>query len=492
MNKTWRNIIIVSLVFVLIEAAVVAILFKPYYDCYKVYKSIENGNWIEAQEEYNSLSSSKQNRVQRYLPEYAKWLANQYAEGNIKYENTAAAFDAVNAIDESKNLYSAYMYDISKNEYVNVINGMYNAANTFNTTEAYNYRQTLNAINQRLGYDVREEILVNMLNIEYEKFLNEEITSENIDNFYNLVIGNSYYDAYNYAYVIKNNVECVRAYRSVYENALANYNESKYFETMELCKLIVTAPEDMLYQKKISELYASAYEDGKEYYQNLIREYAAKEDKNSAVELMAKVEMTYGDDVDLSQVKEDMAEAWQLAAIDLIEDWETDLKEHLSGFSSGQYILEHKYTDFKPDSVLLYDVDGDMIPELFLFNESRVNNEYVECFVYVYDDEEEKYDFSDYINVKNFCVDSNIIAFPYALDRTPGDECMLVSYNGSGFYNGNMCQIISDVHYVNGAETDDLEYLETQTEILSHMNERTVGNSGYSSIETGESYILAY
>lgn len=261
---------------------------------------------------------------------------------------------------------------------------------------------------------------------------------------------------------------------------------------MELCKLIVTAPEDMLYQKKISELYASAYEDGKEYYQNLIREYAAKEDKNSAVELMAKVEMTYGDDVDLSQVKEDMAEAWQLAAIDLIEDWETDLKEHLSGFSSGQYILEHKYTDFKPDSVLLYDVDGDMIPELFLFNESRVNNEYVECFVYVYDDEEEKYDFSDYINVKNFCVDSNIIAFPYALDRTPGDECMLVSYNGSGFYNGNMCQIISDVHYVNGAETDDLEYLETQTEILSHMNERTVGNSGYSSIETGESYILAY
>ena len=492
MKKTWRNIIIVSFVLVLIEVAVTMILFKPYYDAHKVYQSIEEGNWIETQEGYNNLSTNQQNRVQEHLPDYAKWLANQYVEGNMAYEDIAASFDAVNAIDESESLYSTYMYDISKNEYVNVINGMYNATNTFNTTAEYEYRQTLNAINHRLGYDVREEILVNMLNIEYGKFLNEEITVDSMKNFYNLVIANSYYTAYDYAYVISNNVDCVVAYRSVYENAVVNYEENKYFEAMELCEIIVTAPEDGLYQQKISELYASAYEDGKAYYEDAIKDYVAKGDKDSAVELMAEVEKFYGDDVDLTYIKEDMADDWQLAAMDLLKDWETNLKDELDDFSTGEYILENKYNTLKPDSVLLYDVDGNIIPELFLFKESRVNNEYVECFVYVYNEDEKIYEFDDYINVKNFCKDSNIVAFPYAFERATGDECMLVSFDGEDFYDGNMCQLINDVHYVNGAETDDLEYLETQTEILSHINERTVGNSGYSSLETSEGYILAY
>lgn len=492
MKKTWRNIIIVSFVLILIEVAVVMVLFKPYYDSYRVYKSIEKGNWIETQEGYNNLSTSQQNIVQNHLSDYAKWLANQYVEGNMAYVDIAASFDAVNAIDESKTLYAQYMYDISKNEYINVIYGMYNATNTFNTKEEYEHRQTLNAINHRLGYDVREEILVNMLNIEYEKFLNEEITADNMKNFYNLVIANSYYDAYDYAYVMANNVDCVVAYRSVYENALADFNANKHFEAMDLCKIIVTAPEDVLYQQKVSQLYADAYETGKEYYQEVIKGYVAKGDKDSAVELMAQVEALYGDDVDLTYIKEDMADDWQLAALRLLEDWENNLKDELDDFSTGQYILENKYNTLKPDSVLLYDVDGNIIPELFLFKESRLDNEYVECFVYVYNEEEDIYEFDDYINVKNFCKDSNIVAFPYAFERATGDECMLVSFDGKDFHNGNMCQLINDVHYVNGAETDDLEYLETQTEILSHINERTVGNSGYSSLETSEGYILAY
>ncbi len=491
MKKTWRNIIIVSLVLILLETAAILIFLKPYYDSYRVYKSIEGGNWIETQETYDKLTFKQQERVQSYLPDYANWLAAQYMDGAMIYEDVAASFDAVNAIDDTRTLYGTYMYDISKNEYIKVINGMHKAVDTLDTKGEYDYRQTLNAINHRLGYDVREDILVNMLNIKYQQFLNEEITVDSMKNFYNLVIANSIYTAYDYAGVISHNVDCVIAYRSVYENAVADCNEDRYFEAMELCNIIVPAGEDTLYQNKIRELFETAYEAGKEYYPEKIQDYVNQGKKGNAVELMGQVEDFYGDDIDLTYIKEDMASDWQLAAIDVVNNWEKDLEDALSEFSTGEYILEHEYDNkLKPDSLVFYDINGDLVPELFMFNSDRADNEYVECFIYVYNGE--TYEFEEFLNVKHFCTDSNIVVFPSGFDRAKGDECQLVFFDGSSFYKGDMCQLINDVYYVNGAETDDLEYLETQTEILSHINERVIANCGYSSLKDGEGYILAY
>lgn len=490
MKKTWRNIIIISLILVVLETVATMIIIRPYYKCQLVYNSISGGNWIEAQENYNNLSQSGKNRVQSYLPEYAAWLASSYTKGEISYEDTAASFDAINAIDDTKTLYDKYMTDISKNEYVIVIDGMHQATDIFDSKSEFEYRKTLNAIMHRLDNDSREAILVNMLNMKYDSYLNDEISVESMCNFYNLVIANSYYAAYDYAFFIQKNVDCVVAYRGVYENARVDYDEQRYFEAMELCKIIVPAPGDTVYAGKVEELYNMSYEAGKEYYQKQLDGYVAKGDKKGAVALMNKIETVYGKDFDLSSTKEAMAQDWQLAAIKLAKDWEPGLKKALGEFSTGEYILENEYNELKPDSILLYDVNGDMLPELFLFNKKRANNEYVECFMYAYVDD--KYEFLDYINVKNFCSTSDIVVFPYAFERTAGDECMLVSFNGTELTYGNKCQEIGGVYYVNGEEKDDIDYLAAQTEILANINEKTVGNGKYSSLEEAEGYILAY
>lgn len=490
MNKKWRNIIIISLILVVLEMTTTILLVRPFYKCQLVYNSINDGNWIVTQDNYSKLSQGQKDRVQSYLPDYAKWLAQSYLDKDIDYERTAAAFDAINSIDETNQLYEKYMGDISRNEYVRVMNGMHSATDNFDSNKEFEYRKTLNAIIHRLDNDTRENILIAMLNYKYSQFLNEEITPDSMRNFCKLVIDNSYYVAYDYAGLITNNLDCVVAYRAIYENALAEYGEEKYLEAMELCDMLQVAPEDSLYEKKISDLYSEAYEAGKEYYRNQLDSYVAKDDKKNAIKLMASLKEIYGNEIDLAGVTEAMASEWQLAAIDCTENWEPGLKKALGEFTTGEYILEHEYEKLKPDSILLYDVNGDMIPEMFLFNSSRAGNEYVECFAYAYIDG--KYTFLDYINIKNFCSTSDIVAFPYAFDRTAGDEYMLVSYNGSRYSFGRKCQEIGGTYYVDGAEVDDVSYLDAQTQILSTINEKTVGNSKYGSLEDSSSYILAY
>lgn len=490
MNKGWKKVIIISLMLVILEMVITVILVRPFYKCQVVYNSIDEGNWIVTKDNYDKLTQNQKDRVQSYLPDYAKWLATSYMEGNISYEEIAASFDAVNVIDTTKTLYSMYMGDISQNEYVRVMNGMHSATDTFDSNAEFEYRKTLNAIIHRLDNDTRENILIAMLNYKYSQFLDEKITPESMKNFCKLVLDNSYYAAYDYAELINNNLDCVIAYRAVYENAVAEYDKEKYLEAMELCNMIQVAPEDSLYEKKINDLYAGAYDAGKEYYKSMLDDYVAKDDKKNAIKLMGSLKEIYGNEIDLDSVTESMASEWQLAAIDCTSDWEPGLKKALGEFSTGEYILEHEYEKLKPDSILLYDVNGDMIPEMFLFNSGRTENEYVECFAYAYVDE--KYTFLDYINIKNFCSTSDIVAFPYAFDRTAGDESMLVSFNGSRYSFGRKCQKIGGTYYVDGTETDDISYLEAQTQILSTINEKTVGNSKYGSLEDSSSYILAY
>lgn len=490
MKKTWRNVIIISLILVVIEITATFILVHPYFETQLVYNSISEGNWIETKENYDKLSSTQMERVQEYLPAYAAWEARQYATGEVTYEEAAATFDAINAIDESGTLYSTFMYDISKNEYVKVFRELHRVETSFDNTEIYTLRQTLNAISLRLDNSSREELLVMLLNEKYQEFLDEEISVDSAKSFVSLVVSNSIYDAYEYALVIGNNIDCVVNYRAIYENAKLCFDEEDYFTAMDLCSDIKLDPKDTTYQTLFSDLYTQAYDTGKTYYGEKLDYYVMTGANEEAVNLMAEIDLRYGDDFDTGDYKEDLAEDWQKACVELASNWESDLKANLAETETGEYILDNEYDNLKPDSLLLYDVDGNEIPELFLFNSSRADNSYVECFVYAYVEDEYKY--MDYINVMNFCNTSSLVAFPTAFDRTVGEECVLVEFDGTSFTFGTECQKIEDVYYVDGYEVSDADYLSAQSKVLANINEKVIGNSKYSSLTDSERYILSY
>ena len=106
---------------------------------------------------------------------------------------------------------------------------------------------------------------------------------------------------------------------------------------------------------------------------------------------MEEIEQVYGDDVNLDSAKEAMLEDWQLAYLNYMDNFEERLKTDLTGTDTGTYILENRYDSYKPDNVLLYDIDDNGVAELFLFNSSQLDRDYVGCFIYTYDGSSMKY-----------------------------------------------------------------------------------------------------
>ncbi|MBE5944514.1 MAG: hypothetical protein E7258_06300 [Lachnospiraceae bacterium] len=490
MKKTWRNIIIISLIMIIAEVVVTIVFLHPFYKTQLVYNAIDRGNWIETQECYEELSSGQKDRVQEYLLAYGAWVAREYAAGIITYEHTAATFDAINAIDETDTIYDLYMVDISKNEYLKVMRELYVVETSFDNSEVHNLRSTLNAVSLRLDNTTREELLIRLLNEKYQEFLDEKISPEDMHAFIGLVVSNSIYGAYDYALVLSGNVDCVVAYRSLYENAMVKFSEEDYFSVMDICNSAVVEPKDSNYQTLFSDLYSNAYETGKVAYKEKLDYYVRAGENQAAVELMVDIELRYGDDFDISGIKEELASDWQKAALELAEKWDEDLEYQLKQDDVGEYILTYQYDVLRPDSILLYDIDGNETPELFLFNQSRTGNDYVECFVYVYVDG--KYQYKDYINVMNFCSTSSLVAFPVAFDRTLGEECMLVEFDGESFTYSIKCQKIESIYYVDDVEVNDADYLSAQSKVLANINEKVISNADYVSLFDCEKYILSY
>ena len=490
MKKTWRNIIITSLVLVIVEISITLLLLHPYYKAQVVYNSIDDGNWIETQENYEKLSDSQKERVQGYLFDFAAWEARQYAIGKIEYEKIAAIFDAVNAIDETGTIYNQFMPNINKNEYVKALEGLYDAEMSIDNNAVYECRNTINAVSLRLDNNSREELMIAVLTNKYQEFLNEQIGPENVQCMISIVTTNSIYQAYDYANVISNNVDKVLEYRAVYENAKVKLEEEDYFAVIDMCKNLQVDTNDTIYQGLISELYTQAYETGKTYYLGKLDTLVIQGEKEAAVNLMADIQARYGDDVDVSDVKADLAEDWQKEYIKFVEQWENNLKLSLEEFETGEYILEHQYDNLRPNSILLYDVDNNSIPELFLFKSENINNIYVECYMYGYI--EDKCRFLGYVNLMKFCTTSEMVAFPENFERESGEECQLVQFDGEELSFETKCQKIEDVYYVDGYQVSDADYLSAQSQVLANISQDAITNLKNSTLEDAEKYILAY
>lgn len=490
MKKTWNRVIIISLVVLMLEAIAAVILLTPSYKMFKVFKNIDTGRWSDAQEAFADLTDEQRSQVLSYMDNYARELCREYIAEERSYIHTAASFDAINSIDTSGSIADTYMPSVNHNEYKKSINELFEANRSFDSNGAFEAKDTINAVQQRLDTDTRERIMVEMLNEKYQSFLDGRMESKDINAFAAIISGMSFYNAHDYAGVIVNNVSCVERYRELYSTAQAEFAANNYFAVIDICSAVSVDLYDTRYMGLFETMHNDAYNTGKNYYKSKLNDYIKKDDSAAAVALMEQIEKHYGDDFDLSDAKAEMAEDWQRKYIDVASNVDTLLLTALNETETGQYILENEYSTLKPDSLMLYDVNADGVPEMFLFNGNNVENNYVGCFMFGYDGENYKY--MGFVNVISFCTDSNIIAFPIAFDRVAGEEYSLVEYDGAAIYEVSYCQIIDGKYYVNGEETNDADYLSAQSLILAHANEKTIKAAGYADISDCESYIISY
>lgn len=494
MNKKWRAVIITSMIILFVELGAAVFFLFPYYRLQRVFTSIDDGQWTKTQEYYDALNPSQQEKAQSYLDGYGAYVSHRYLSGETDYEHAAASFDAINSIAQDTNVFYKYTPDIDKCEYVRIIELQYQANYTKNSDLKIETNNRIQSIIKRINNSDREYLQIRMLNMRFAKYLAEEISYDEMKTFAQTIYDNRSYSADEYSKRIIEYTENIKLYRDNYETVDSYMEANEYFELMDMCEEMKIFEFDEKYLKLYQEVYDSAYSLGKTYYVEELRGYVDSKNEIEAIELMAKIEARYGDEVDMDFARRGLMKDWQVACMDRVHDWEDYLKNELSQTKDGKYILEKEYEKLRPDSFTLYDVDGNDIPELLFFNKSYVDDDYVGCFVFGYNGKE--YYYAGFTNVISFGTTDNIVAWGNSFDKKqPEEDYVLVTIKtvgGGKLQFGESCKKLDGKFYHNDEEVEEIEYMSVRSGILLYQDAVRIKNSGYVSIEDADEYIITY
>lgn len=489
MTSKWKKIISISLILIVLEVITFIIVVLPFYKVKRVYDCIDGGRWYDAKECYDKLSSDKQKSIQKNLDDYGAYIDKKYVDGKISYEEAAASFDAIGCLDETELIKKKYLSDINEEELNVCIKEICKASRSYDTKTVYELKNKISGIQKRMDGTTKEKAFIRILNMYYQDFLDEKVSDVDVHTCTNIVTELSYYDAYTYAGVVSANTNSVMKYRSLYATATQELSKQNYVAVLEICTNVTTDPKDTNYQTKFAELASQAKSEGVEFYKQKLDGYLAEGKKSRAIELLDSIEPYFGEELNLASIKNDIAEDWQLAFINVTENLEENIKKDVASISDGSTILSD-YDNLRPDSLLLKDINGDLIPEMFFFNSANEENTYVGCFIYGYVDGKAK--LLGFVNVRNFGDGSYLIGFPLAYGRTAGDEYSLIQYDGTSFSQTSYCQEIGDEYYIDGSSVSNIDYLSGRKAILDHAGQGTIKTSKYKALEDAQKYILSY
>ena len=470
MKNGWKKLFIFSLIFILLEVIGTVLVMMPFYTRNMVFKNIDKGNSVKTKGYYDMLNDSGQDKVCSYLDDFGATICQKYIDGKKSYEETMASLDSIKEIEGSNQIAEKYIKDVASNEYKKIIMEIYEADMQRDSNKGYTLKSELDVVKQRLDNSTREKLMIEILNDKYKEFLAEEINGDGILDMCAIIQDNSYYEAYDYSNVIASNAKSVVVYRSLYSQMQEAYARQDYLDVLEKCNDIAVDNWDEKYKKLFEEMYTSAYEEGREYYPEKIDEFIMTDNKEAAVELMKEVEAVYGNDIDLKNAQNNLLSDWQQVYVDFIESYDASSSSHTI------------------NTLLLYDINDDDIPEMFLFDIAEIENTYVNCEVYNVN--KGKCKSLGYQKIINICDDGYLITLPAS---GGGDEAYaLTSYDGEKLTEGEDCKKVGDSYYVNGQDVSDADYLSVRTGILAHASAYTIKNSKNSDLENAREYIMLF
>lgn len=487
MKKTWNRILIIFSIIIVIEAVAGVILLLPHYRFHKIYNDINKGKYESVKNDFVHLREADKEKLMAELDGYASELCTEYIEGKKTYYEVAASFDAIGCLDNTKELTEKYMKDINNYEYMTQIDNVYKAEVKFDSKESFEAKKNVASVMNRLNSEDRDQRLIEMMNSKYISYLEEEISEEEIGKFFPIVSEFALGDAEDYIKIVLNNVASVEAYRKLYSEAVELNKNNKCITVLEICNSVELDPNDTLYKQKFEELYNSAYTCGKLYYSEILNKEVVSGNNETVLKMLDEIVKYYGDDFDYSKYKLAMADKWQERYLDLLKNPDEEIKKNLGTYEESIYKeIISQYDSYKPNGLALYDVDSDGVPELFLKN---IDNEDSICFIFTV--KEDELCFLGCHNIMNLCDDGYLITRPL-YSGNEDSICILNKLDSNTYVQDSMCESKDDQYYVNGSQTNDVDYLKTKSSIMDHSNGKRVSDLKMQPYEDAENCVLSY
>ena len=394
MKKKWKNILIVSLILIFIEAGAAIGYALPIYYKTAFFNAIEETKLDTAQELLNKDFGIVKLYADMDLDDYIVYHSNQYLEDQVAYEDTKtilinlehmdgykgkteAAFGKINEYELLK-IYedAARDYEVNsggRTDYVNEDIHL-NYVNTYHCeSNLFNYYENFSADYCTKIADAMDAYLEK----KFDAFQNGELEYSKINAY--VQVAYQYFPETEYAKGLVSQLMNVGALDSAFSGAQKSFDAQEYVECIRQCDTALESYKNEsyfeLYKDKLDSLRAEAYEAGKTFYKDKISEMVDDEKIDEAKALIDSLKNIYGKDINIAELEALTVPDWKKLYKGFMADYKEKLAKMAGDGVKAADTFDSKDVNVEehmPLTAAVKDLDGDEIPELLLYDQSML------------------------------------------------------------------------------------------------------------------------
>ena len=414
-NKKWLIIGIISVLFILLEAAATVFYVMPYIFRNKMFEALKNGNGSDAAADYDKVNFFAAKDINDEIRGFIITETNDYLRGNGNYEDALKRVGAAESIGafKGKNLESfeniaitrcaglleeAYQKrtedsDCNISELVDSFNSAYNSSVGKDKSIFDNYSDS-----DRVTYQAYlDDELDNYLKSKFSKYKTGGIALDDIKCY--VGAAKELYADTDYSDELSEEIRYIEYYEKCIADVQSTFESGDYFTAYYNIKDVYDNPQDEKvfaeYKSQIKALVDETYEKAKSDGLERALERAKAGDEDTANRIMDELRNMCGRDVDFTEIEKYMTPKWAKAYMAYMSKWDDNLgaqcnsSDYVATYFEGrsdQSINSTKfltYNSYKPSKLFLSDIDGNSVPELILMSD-------VTCYVLTYSEEKVK------------------------------------------------------------------------------------------------------
>ena len=404
MKKKWIILTVISLLVIAAADIFTFVYLIPRIKDKMFLDAIVEGDRPGVTELVADLSGERLLDLKEDVSDIVVYTHNQYAAGLKSYEEMYAVYDIVENIRPYKGLTAA---SFSIVQIPRLIESYEKGVKLYDTgNDYYKERDLFKDIRKAkaadgtgagliYGWDDKTEqdylntvdsAMDTYLRGKYDEYTGGKLDNETIKKY--IYTADGFWDT-EYVEELRNKIYYEDIFKAELEKVEYFENENLIFNALSYLHSVQDfygnneyyADWKDIYNTKCKELESKA----KDFYHRQAIEYINDGDEASALYIIEQLKDAFGEDYDVSDIEEALAEAkltdWKKAYLTFMSSWASEVEddyENSHDLTTGDESGIYDFSEIRPDRILLRDVNGDDLPELIFDNGKN------QSFVYSY------------------------------------------------------------------------------------------------------------
>ena len=396
-SKKWLIAGIISIILVLAEAAAMFLFVLPGMNKNKMIEALEEGDGAAAADYYDKVNFFAEGDKDDVVKGFLTTATNNYVSGKGSYEDALKKIQAAEKISAFKGknidnykiialkremeIYEEAHKIVLEDENADIsdiwdeFSTIYYAEDNKGGSYLTNYKE--NDIEFREKYI--DDGLNSFLKGKYDSYNAGGIEDDEMLCYLDSAI--YLFEDTGYAYQLSDEMYYVQYYNEGLEMIKGELDEDNYVEAYDNAVSYIDNPADEeifpRYENEFIAIRDTAYNDVKEKGYEAALSDAEAGKTESAQAMMDNLRRICGDDIDLSEIEKLITPEWKKAYLDYMADWDANLRAVCTSSDYVEVLFEGKdesvtsteylnYDSYRPDSIVLYDIDQNGTPEMIL------------------------------------------------------------------------------------------------------------------------------